>query len=57
MGGYPLTRCVAAPSPDNPGETTNLCAVSCTAGACRTGLSCETLTRPTGTTADVCWLP
>lgn len=57
MGGYPLTRCVAAPSPDNPGETTNLCTVSCTAGQCRTGLSCETLTRPTGTTADVCWLP
>jgi peptidoglycan/xylan/chitin deacetylase (PgdA/CDA1 family) len=56
MGGYPLTRCVAAPSPDDPGQTTNLCTVSCTAGQCRAGLSCQTLTRPTGASADVCWL-
>jgi peptidoglycan/xylan/chitin deacetylase (PgdA/CDA1 family) len=55
-GGYPLTRCVAAPSPDDPTQTMNVCTVSCTAGQCRDGLSCEPLPRPTGVTADVCWL-
>lgn len=54
-GGYPLTRCVAAPSLDNPGQTTNLCALSCTAGQCRTGLTCEALVRPNGQSAEVCW--
>jgi len=54
-GGYPLTRCVAAPSPDDPSQTTNVCAVSCTAGQCRPGLACEPLIRTNGATADVCW--
>jgi peptidoglycan/xylan/chitin deacetylase (PgdA/CDA1 family) len=54
---HPMTRCVAAPSPDDPQQTMNVCTVMCTDGQCAAGLTCETLPRTNGTSADVCWLP
>jgi len=51
--GYATTRCVAAP--DGYGSSANLCAISCSDGECRDGLSCQPFQSPSGIGRYVCW--